>query len=389
MQRAILEVVIGQVSKQKSIIEQLLMRIAAMEESNQKHQMLIDQMIYKVSGSCALNKVNQEGLSSLTKKLNKKLPFSRSPVVKRVPRKRLRAQPVKFKAGSDNQITEGSIKRITQQKFKESLPKKQNNYPTKLCCINVAGAPIAKPITLNRGVFSLSSWKNDTKSLASIDEVLCKYNCYIVGGKITALARRLAAEAVFGNDVLKQCTLKGMRQFPALPTDLLYVIKQTLLNTFPSYWDNPAQFEIMWDKEYAPGINSLCKSRRHIKPSVRSKLTKSPLQPTVRPIHSLNALPSSIIDKTKLMNFDEFMSFHSCTIRSGRYKMYYWCRLLARDVYFGTDVLKQCRGDHLSLPTLELNLLKQAVLSCFSCDQDEFERQWDSNGIHKVCAYFR
>ncbi len=392
--RAVLQVVIEQVSRQKSTIEQLLTRIESLEDSNKNHQMLIDQMTYKYYGS---NEVNRGNLRLLSKKLNGKLP-SRNPVVKLVSKKRARPRAVKIKHKPravqikpelNDEISEVSMKILSKQK---SLPENGS--------INLAGAPIAKPIEIHDSVSYLSSSEINSDSLVSIDEVLWKYRRYIVTEKVSALARRLAIEAVFGNDILKKCTPKGRTKLPALPTDLLYTLKQTLLNACPSYWAKPVQFEDVWNKKCLSGLKALCNEARYPRSPISNLRSKSLLPPTARPVHSVgNALPSSEIDKSTLISLNEFMSRHSSVIRSGKYKIFHWCRFLAREVYFGPAVLKRCtpfgRSDHFGLPTLELNQLKQAVLSCcpsYWSDLDEFEKQWDLNAssiLSKLCANYR
>ncbi len=141
---------------------------------------------------------------------------------------------------------------------------------------------------------------------------------------------------------------------------------------------------------------SLIPSTRPV-PSTHFKNTFVSSPPAVRPVKHLvlcNALPSSEIDKSKLMSLDEFMSIHSSVIKRCKYGIYFWCRLLARQVFFGSDVLKRCTayGHHKwpGLPIQELNECKQAVMNCCPAlwnDPNEFEKQWNKYGpLTRVCG---
>lgn len=79
--------------------------------------------------------------------------------------------------------------------------------------------------------------------------------------KTGSLASKLAKEAIFGEEVMAKCTVKGHRNYPALPSDKLAELKRTLLTQFPDYWQNPAEFETIWSN-CEDSIGQACKHIR-------------------------------------------------------------------------------------------------------------------------------
>lgn len=120
--------------------------------------------------------------------------------------------------------------------------------------------PVALPIKIKPN--ELPSSEIDQSSLQSIDAVLSNYQHFITANKPAALARRLACEAVLGIEAMIKCTNGGCsnkygNKYPALPSDMMYIIKQTVLNVFPIYWTNLSEFEEVW-KKCSEGIGSTC-----------------------------------------------------------------------------------------------------------------------------------
>ena len=64
--------------------------------------------------------------------------------------------------------------------------------------------------------------------------------------KVGTLSVKLARQAFFGDDVLKRCTVHGVREFPGLPCTELRQLKETIFQLFPQFWKNPAEFESVW-----------------------------------------------------------------------------------------------------------------------------------------------
>ena len=54
---------------------------------------------------------------------------------------------------------------------------------------------------------------------------------------------KLARESFFGKDLMRQSTVLGFKEFPALPEDGVQALKQTILSVCPDYHCNPHGFE--------------------------------------------------------------------------------------------------------------------------------------------------
>ena len=70
---------------------------------------------------------------------------------------------------------------------------------------------------------SLDSSEIQKEMLRSVDAVVCSSHYLCNAKKLSTLAVKLAKDAVFGNDVLKKCTVAGERGFPGLPVRELHV----------------------------------------------------------------------------------------------------------------------------------------------------------------------
>ena len=89
----------------------------------------------------------------------------------------------------------------------------------------------------------LDSVSIDKSKLLPVDVVVAKYPKLRVVGKASRLAVKLAKESVFGEEVMRQCTIFGTRQLPGLPREELFQLKKAAFNQFPQFWSHPAQFE--------------------------------------------------------------------------------------------------------------------------------------------------
>lgn len=79
--------------------------------------------------------------------------------------------------------------------------------------------------------------------------------------KASTLAMRVAREAVFGDKIMKQCTVMGGRGLPGLPRKELYSLKNALFDLFPSFWNCPEEFESLWSG-CIDAIGQACKRLR-------------------------------------------------------------------------------------------------------------------------------
>jgi hypothetical protein len=64
--------------------------------------------------------------------------------------------------------------------------------------------------------------------------------------KVGLMAVKLAREAIFGEERMKQCTVRGCRGLPPLPHEGLKTLKDSLLAMFPQFWNNQSGFEPLW-----------------------------------------------------------------------------------------------------------------------------------------------
>ena len=65
-------------------------------------------------------------------------------------------------------------------------------------------------------------------NLLSVEDILQEYPKLKHESKAGTLACKLAKEAIFGSDVMKQCTPIGNRELPGLPEKELKVLKKTM-----------------------------------------------------------------------------------------------------------------------------------------------------------------
>lgn len=105
----------------------------------------------------------------------------------------------------------------------------------------------------------------DKSKLIPIDMVVAKYPKLRTVSKASTLAVKLAKESVFGEDVMRQCTVHGTRQLPGLPVKELFHLKKAVFDQFPQFWSHPPQFESVW-QDCGTSINQSCKSLRANKP---------------------------------------------------------------------------------------------------------------------------
>ena len=101
----------------------------------------------------------------------------------------------------------------------------------------------------------------NTEKLAEVKVVIMKYPKLRTVCKASTLTVKLAKEAIFGEDVMKQCTVAGTREYPGLPFDKLQELKQIIFERFPQYWKTPFEFEDVW-KVCFDALGQACKRLR-------------------------------------------------------------------------------------------------------------------------------
>lgn len=110
----------------------------------------------------------------------------------------------------------------------------------------------------------LSSEEIPKSELMPISEFLSTYGPAIEQGKFSpsTLTRKLAVEAIFGKSVLLKCTPFGRSTFPGLPVAELNLLKQTVFDCSPSYWDKLETFEANWTHMYSKLLGNVCSKLR-------------------------------------------------------------------------------------------------------------------------------
>ena len=100
------------------------------------------------------------------------------------------------------------------------------------------------------------------QTLLPVQEVLDRNKNLVRVSRAGKLSVKLAKEAFFGEEVMRQCTPLGMRGLPALPKEELACLKTTLIGLFPAYRRNPAEFEEVWESCIV-SIQQACKRLRY------------------------------------------------------------------------------------------------------------------------------
>ena len=99
------------------------------------------------------------------------------------------------------------------------------------------------------------------ENLITPSEVITKYPRLRGDGKMGELATKLARECFFGKELMRQSTVLGFKDFPALPADDVKALKKTILSVCPEYHCNPHGFESLW-KKCVDAINHACSKLR-------------------------------------------------------------------------------------------------------------------------------
>ena len=81
-------------------------------------------------------------------------------------------------------------------------------------------------------------------------------------GENATMAGILAKEAIFGEDIMVQCTAKGYGDKPGLPIVELMELKEEMRKLYPYFQHSPAEFEEKWVK-ICDTLSQACKRLRH------------------------------------------------------------------------------------------------------------------------------
>ena len=118
------------------------------------------------------------------------------------------------------------------------------------------------PLPFNRvSGNALPSSRIKKDKLKTVESVIKKYPKLKDECKAGRLACKLAQEALFGEEVMKECTPIGNRDLPALPQKELRELKKVMFMQYPQYWKTAVEFEPVW-KKCLEAVQQLCKRLR-------------------------------------------------------------------------------------------------------------------------------
>ena len=125
--------------------------------------------------------------------------------------------------------------------------------------------PNSSPLPLSKlqasNPHALPSSRIDRSKLETVEKVIEKYPRLRAECKAGTLAWKVAKEAIFGPEVMKECTPVGSRDKPGLPTKELSELKKVMFTQYPQYWKNPVEFEPVW-KRCLESVQQGCKRMR-------------------------------------------------------------------------------------------------------------------------------
>ena len=126
----------------------------------------------------------------------------------------------------------------------------------------------------------LSSSEIPKSELMSVGTFLSAHAKDIEKGKYnpSILTRRLAVEVMFGRKVLMKCTPFGKTTLPGLPVAELNLLKQTVFDCSPAYWESVESFEREWSRIYLKMLGSVCSKLRRREAHRTIKSEASPVR---------------------------------------------------------------------------------------------------------------
>ena len=121
--------------------------------------------------------------------------------------------------------------------------------------------PLVNLTSVKSSANALPSSMIKTAGLCRVEDVIARYPKLRGESKAGTLACKLAQEAIFGKEVLKQCTPAGNRELPGLPVKELVELKKIMFKQFPQYQRSPVEFEPIWRK-CLDAVQQSCKRLR-------------------------------------------------------------------------------------------------------------------------------
>lgn len=404
--RRILELILDLVSQHQTTIEQLSARVSSLEETHSKQRLTFNEYTKKrcktINGwkNTATKKCGFD-LRTKVRKLPKSgcvpLRVSTSSCIFRRSSKAVRSKRKIFKA-----LKRAKVKKLKSKVAGSTPPLKKKELES------VKNPLLSKKLlelqTVGDGAPSdkQSNALPDQSTLHSVDEVLQKYEEDVVKGNVTSICCFLAREAIFGDEVMKQCTPEGLKSYPALPKEPFNRLKRVVFQTFPDSWSKPSDFEEAW-QSCLTSLRRTCSTLRSLDTCARDPCALAPQESSsvLKTVRVKNSLSSSEIDKSKLMDIETFLAEHSKHIKDGKYTLKKLTCEFAVHVVFGKEILLKCSpcGQSPScpgLPVAELNLLKQLVFEhcppSYKSSVKKFEGWWSQTcmaGLCQLCSTLR
>ena len=141
-----------------------------------------------------------------------------------------------------------------------------HSQPPALCTaapVSTFQPPEASSRSVNSRQRTLPSTAINKKALKTVKAVT-EANIHLTNktGKMTTFAVVLAREAIFGDEVMAQCTAKGSGEKPGLPHNELMELKDAVYQAYPEFWNSGHLFEAQWIK-CTDAISQACKRARY------------------------------------------------------------------------------------------------------------------------------
>ena len=109
---------------------------------------------------------------------------------------------------------------------------------------------------------ALPSLEIPKQTLRSVHEVLEENVKLRTESSAGTLCQKLAKEAFFGKEIMKKCTPGGNCQYPALPQEEFFELKNVMFRQFPRFHTCPGTFEPLWNK-CVTSVEQACKCLRN------------------------------------------------------------------------------------------------------------------------------
>ena len=107
----------------------------------------------------------------------------------------------------------------------------------------------AEPLPLTHKLRNTELQVRFPSNLKPIEEVIAEHKDLLAINAPETLAQYIAKEAVFGDEIMKQCTPSGRKQRKALPQKELMMIKRSIFQHYRMYWNDVQAFEdLVWSK---------------------------------------------------------------------------------------------------------------------------------------------